>query len=100
MSSISGSSTTATRITCDVSIREQISARIRARVASELGVAVEEIALTRGATEALQALIGGYNRLRPGDAVLYADLDYDSMQAAMNWFRVSPRCRRREDCAA
>jgi selenocysteine lyase/cysteine desulfurase len=62
-------------------------ARIRARVAAELGVQVEEIALTRGATEALQAVIGGYNRLRPGDAVLYADLDYDSMQAAMNWLR-------------
>ncbi len=52
-----------------------------------LGVSADEIALTRNATEALQALIGGYNRLRPGDAVLYADLDYDSMQAAMNWLR-------------
>jgi selenocysteine lyase/cysteine desulfurase len=28
-------------------------------------------------------LIGGYNRLKPGDAVLYADLDYDSMQAGV-----------------
>jgi len=59
--------------------------RIRERIAHELGVGVDEIALTRGATEALQALIGGYNKLRPGDAVLYADLDYDSMQSAMNW---------------
>jgi selenocysteine lyase/cysteine desulfurase len=48
-------------------------------------VSIEEIVLTRGATEALQALIGGYNRLAPGDAVLYSDLDYDSMQMAMNW---------------
>ena len=40
------------------------------------GVGADEIALTRGATEALQALIGGYNGLRQGDAVLYADLDY------------------------
>ncbi len=54
---------------------------VRARVAAKLGVAPEEIAFTRNATEALKALIGGYNRLRPGDAVLYADLDYDSMQA-------------------
>lgn len=61
--------------------------RVRARVAATLGVSPEEIALTRGATEALQALIGGYNRLRAGDAVLYSDLDYDSMQAAMRWLR-------------
>lgn len=59
--------------------------KIRARIAHKLGVEVDEIALTRGATEALQALIGGYNRLRAGDAGLYADLDYDSMQSAMNW---------------
>jgi isopenicillin-N epimerase len=59
--------------------------RIRQRVATKLGVAPEEIAFTRGATEAMQLLIGGYNRLAPGDAVLYSDLDYDSMQMAMNW---------------
>jgi isopenicillin-N epimerase len=59
--------------------------KIRQRVAARLGVEAEEIVFTRGATDALQALIGGYNRLRPGDAVLYSDLDYDSMQAAMNW---------------
>lgn len=63
-------------------------ARIRKRIASALGVDEDEIALTRGATEALQALIGGYNRLREGDAVLYADLDYDSMQHAMQWLRL------------
>jgi selenocysteine lyase/cysteine desulfurase len=57
---------------------------VRAKVAEAVGAAVEEIALTRGATEALQLLIGGYNRLKPGDTVLYADLDYDSMQYAMN----------------
>ena len=50
-------------------------------------MAVEEIAFTRGATEALQILIGGYNRLKPGDTVIYADLDYDSMQTAMDWLR-------------
>ncbi|WP_420965392.1 aminotransferase class V-fold PLP-dependent enzyme [Bradyrhizobium sp. B120] len=57
---------------------------VRTKVAEAVGAAVDEIALTRGATEALQLLIGGYNKLRPGDAVLYADLDYDSMQYAMN----------------
>ncbi|WP_375779160.1 aminotransferase class V-fold PLP-dependent enzyme [Bradyrhizobium sp. ma5] len=58
-------------------------AAIRDRLAVALGVAAEEIALTRGATEALQTLIAGYNRLKRGDVVLYADLDYDSMQYAM-----------------
>src|SRR3546814_5663140 len=53
---------------------------VQERVAAKLGVSTEEIAFTRNATEALKALIGGYNRLRPGHAVLYADLDYDSMQ--------------------
>ncbi|CAH1660289.1 Cysteine desulfurase [Hyphomicrobiales bacterium] len=56
----------------------------RKAVAAAVGVSVEEIALTRGATEALQLLIGGYNKLKPGDTVLYSDLDYDSMQYAMN----------------
>jgi selenocysteine lyase/cysteine desulfurase len=58
---------------------------VRARVAGLLGVGVEEIAFTRGGTESMQVLIGGYNRLKAGDAVLYADLDYDSMQSAMEW---------------
>lgn len=62
-------------------------ASVRRRIAQTLGVSPEEIALTRGATEALQALIGGYNRLRPGDEVMYSDLDYTSMQYAMNWLR-------------
>ena len=57
----------------------------RARVAAALGVQVDEIAFTRGATESMQVLIGGYNRLQPGDAVLYGDLDYQGMQYAMNW---------------
>lgn len=61
---------------------------IRARVAALLGVGEDEIAFSRNATEALQALIGGYNRLRPGDGVLLSDLDYDSMQAAMRWLSV------------
>ena len=55
----------------------------RAMLVQELGVAVEEVAFTRNATEAMKALILQYNRLKPGDAVLYADLDYDAMQASM-----------------
>ena len=57
----------------------------RRRVADALKTDPEEIAFTRGATEAMQSLIGGYNRLGPNDAVLYADLDYPAMQYAMNW---------------
>jgi selenocysteine lyase/cysteine desulfurase len=64
--------------------REEMTA-VRQRVASALGADPTEIALTRGATEALQCLIGGYARLKPGDAVMYADLDYPAMQYAMNW---------------
>jgi isopenicillin-N epimerase len=66
---------------------------VRAKVAEAVGVAAEEIALTRGATEALQLLIGGYNRLKAGDTVLYADLDYDSMQYAMNALKARRRNR-------
>ncbi|MFI6454858.1 aminotransferase class V-fold PLP-dependent enzyme [Streptosporangium amethystogenes] len=61
--------------------------QVRKRIATMLGVSMEEIALTRGGTEALQLLIAGYLRLRPGDSVMYADLDYHSMQYSMNWLR-------------
>lgn len=57
----------------------------RERVASALGAGVDEVAFTRGATEALQCLIRNYSRLTSGDAVMYADLDYPGMQYAMNW---------------
>lgn len=57
----------------------------RRGTAAALGVAPDEIVFTRGATEALQALIGGYRNLRAGDTVLYADVDYDSMIDAMRW---------------
>lgn len=60
-------------------------AAVRERLAAFLGVGADEIAFTRSATESLQCLIGGYNRLKPGDAVLYADLDYPAMQNAMSW---------------
>ncbi|MEA2979874.1 MAG: hypothetical protein QOF09_1697 [Alphaproteobacteria bacterium] len=55
----------------------------RAALASTMGVGVDEIVFTRNATEAMKVLILQYNRLKPGDAVLYADLDYDSMQTSM-----------------
>jgi len=56
----------------------------RERVAQFVGAKPSEIALSRGATEALQALISQYNKVGPGDTVMYADLDYNAMQWAMN----------------
>ncbi|WGS50466.1 aminotransferase class V-fold PLP-dependent enzyme [Paraburkholderia sp. D15] len=60
---------------------------IRAQIAAAVGAAPEEIAITRGATEALQNLIVNYKLLKPGDTVMYADLDYDSTQYAMNFLK-------------
>ncbi|MFZ6644094.1 aminotransferase class V-fold PLP-dependent enzyme [Undibacterium sp. TJN25] len=57
------------------------------RTAAALGVSPDEIVFTRGATEALQALISGYRHLGSGDTVLYADVDYDSMIDAMRWLK-------------
>src|SRR6478752_7452592 len=60
---------------------------LRERAAAAMGCAVEEIEFTRNATEALLALISGYNRLSPGDTVLYSDLDYPCGKDAMEWLR-------------
>jgi selenocysteine lyase/cysteine desulfurase len=59
-------------------------AAVRKRIAGFLRVDPDEIAFARSATESLYTLIGGYNLLKPGEAVLYADLDYPAMQNAMN----------------
>ena len=56
---------------------------IRAQIAAMVGAGVDEIAITRGATESLQNLIVNYKLLKAGDTVMYADLDYDAMQYAM-----------------
>jgi selenocysteine lyase/cysteine desulfurase len=47
------------------------------------------VALSGGGTEALYALIANYRRVLPGDAVIYADVDYDEMQFAMDWLAQS-----------
>lgn len=57
---------------------------IRQQLARHLGVPVDEVALTRGATESLQNLIANYQLVRRGDTILYGDLDYDAMQYAMH----------------
>ncbi|MDG1859029.1 MAG: aminotransferase class V-fold PLP-dependent enzyme, partial [Emcibacteraceae bacterium] len=45
-------------------------------MAKKLGVSSDEIVFTRGATESLQLLISGYNKINQGDTVLYADAAY------------------------
>jgi len=56
---------------------------IRVLVAKLINAEVDEIALTRGGTESLQDLVSGYNRIKPGDSIIFGDLEYDSMQNAM-----------------
>jgi len=60
-----------------------LAQQVRAKVAAFIGAPPATITFSRNATEALQALIGQYNRLRPGDAIVYADLDYPAMQQSM-----------------
>ena len=57
---------------------------VREKVATFVGAKPTELTFSRNATEALQALIGQYNKVGPGDTIMYADLDYNAMQWAMN----------------
>lgn len=52
-------------------------------LAEKLGVQADELVFTRGATESMQLLISGYNKIEPGDTVIYADSAYYSMAAEM-----------------
>ncbi|WP_370308189.1 aminotransferase class V-fold PLP-dependent enzyme [Sphingobium abikonense] len=65
----------------------------RAAVARMLGAGTDEIALSAGGTEALYALIANYAPLQPGDAVIYADVDYDEMQFACDYLAQSRGAR-------
>ncbi len=65
----------------------------RAAVAKLLGASVEEIALAGGGTEALYALIANYAGVKAGDAVIYADVDYDEMQFACDYLEQSRGAR-------
>jgi isopenicillin-N epimerase len=60
---------------------------LRVRVARSLGCGHDELVLVRGASEAMQVLIQGYRGLAAGDTVLYCDLDYPAMRAAMAFLR-------------
>lgn len=61
-----------------------IQQSVRAKVAAFAGAKPTEIMFSRNATEALQALISQYNKVGPGDTIMYADLDYNAMQWSMN----------------
>lgn len=57
----------------------------RAAIARMVGCETEEIAITRSGSDALQSLIVNYKHVHEGEAVIYCDLDYDAMIAAMDW---------------
>lgn len=59
--------------------------QVKHTVAAALGAEVNEIALTRNATESFVNLITQYKGLRKRDAVLWADVDYPSFQRMMQW---------------
>ncbi len=54
-------------------------------IARQVGCQMEEIAVTRSGSEALRMLIVNHKGIKPGDAVVYCDLDYPEMIAAMEW---------------
>jgi len=57
----------------------------RAAIARLAGCLPEEIAITPSGGHALETLIVNYRLLKPGEAVICCDLDYDAMIAAMEW---------------
>lgn len=57
----------------------------RAAVARLIGAQTDEVALSAGGTDALYALIVNYRPLKAGEAVIYADVDYDEMQYAVDY---------------
>lgn len=59
--------------------------KISAQLAELVGVPANAVALTRNASDGLQSLIRNYNRLQPGDQVLFSDLEYDTVKGAMRW---------------
>lgn len=54
-------------------------------IARQVGCQAEEIAITRSGCEALRMLIVNHKGIKPGDAVVYCDLDYPEMICAMEW---------------
>ena len=59
----------------------------RASVAELLGADVEEVALTRNATEAVHNVLRQYRGLGPRSAVLLADVDYPAFKRFLRWLK-------------
>ncbi|MCF8826457.1 aminotransferase class V-fold PLP-dependent enzyme [Xanthomonas campestris] len=57
----------------------------RTVVADTLGAKVNEVMLTRNATESFVNLITQYDGLSPGDAIAWADVDYPEFKRMMSW---------------
>jgi len=60
---------------------------VEGQIAAALGVAPDEIAVTRNATESLQNLVRQYRGLQAGGAALYADADYPEFKSLMQWLK-------------
>lgn len=52
-------------------------------VADSLAVPADEIALTRNATEAMHNLLFQYKDIKPGDSLMWADIDYPAFKRTM-----------------
>jgi selenocysteine lyase/cysteine desulfurase len=63
------------------------------KVAEALGVTVEEVVLTRNATEAVHNLIRQYKDLGANQTVLYSDIDYPSFKETMKWLAESRKVK-------
>ena len=57
---------------------------VRSKIAAFIGATAAETMIARNASDALQTIIGNYNKVNSGDTVMYADLDFNAMQWAMN----------------
>lgn len=57
---------------------------VRGQIAAFIGAKPSELMISSNATEALRAIIVHYNRVGPGDTVMYADLDFNAAQWAMH----------------
>lgn len=57
----------------------------RTAVADALGVKVDELMLTRNATESFVNLITQYDEFSSGDSILWADADYPEFKRMMAW---------------
>ncbi|EJL24220.1 aminotransferase class V-fold PLP-dependent enzyme [Novosphingobium sp. AP12] len=60
-----------------------------AAVEKLIGAQAGEVAFSAGGTDALYALIANYRPLKAGDSVIYADVDYDEMQFAMDYLQAN-----------